>query len=133
MSDWRGIKSKNLLRETDQQRLMKRVAISRAIDMPCILAIGRAFAVFVGLDIVFFAAPKFWPDGAIYFFALRLGVSAWFWLRFILPVGISLFCLRDRIVSNFEAGTPGEGKAIVDFYWSQLGRDLTLPWRFWRA
>lgn len=133
MLGWLGDKNGGGSLKPASQRLTERIAVARSIDRSCILALVRVTGLFLGLDLVLFLIAQLWPIAPTAFFAVRLSLSAWFLLRFLLPVSVSLFRLRNRIVQNGEAGRKGEGREIVDFYWSQLGRDLSLIWRMWRA
>lgn len=119
--------------KSDSQLLSERVALTRAIGLPTLLAFARVFALFGALDFTLSLSGYVWSEAATLIYLVRFGVGAWFFARFVFPAGYSLFMLRNRIIDKSEAGREGERRAIVDFYWTQLGRDISLTWRMWRA
>lgn len=89
----------------------------------------RAFVATFSVAVMNFVLNALWPEILLLTEVLTAVASLWILLRFVYPAMIHLYrhywCVFDLSVP----AEPSLAMAIVSEQWSNLRRDLTLPWR----
>ena len=93
----------------------------------------RFFVAGFSVAVANYALYAFWPEGALLNEALTGLASLWILARFVYPAMIHLKRHYWRVFDLSVPAEPSLAKAIVLEQWSNLRRDLTLPWRALRG